>query len=112
MPASHLEVCLRLTESQPSVGQGAAIAAKRGVKAELCCESRWTCEQGVPPLLVSSSLGLGRAAQPSGLRPSPSLDQAPDLPGLATACLAGPISLPGSGASLLGPPGLSPKFLQ
>lgn len=38
MPASHLELCLRLAESQLSVGQGAAETANLGVKAELCCD--------------------------------------------------------------------------
>lgn len=68
MLASHLELCLRLYRIPAECGQGAAIAANGGVKAELCCESRWTCEPRVPPLLVSSSLGLGRAARPVASR--------------------------------------------
>ena len=63
MPATYLELCLRLAESQLSVGQGAAKTANLGVKAELCCD------QGGPvsreSLLCSSPLAWVWVVLPS-----------------------------------------------
>ena len=105
---------LRLTERQLRVGPGAAVTAKLGVEAELCWGQAelWA---GSPSSARPLQPGSGSCCPAQWPQTVTSSDQDPDLPGLATACLAGflgPISLPGSAASLLGTPGLPPKFLQ